>query len=327
MAGNLWVLAEQWRGEVSEITYELLALGRELATALGVPLQAVLLGHQAKGLAVSLGAADGVLYLDHPALAEPTPDACAQALAPMVKERQPQAVLVPLTNIVWDVVGVLPARLQMPFVNFCEDLQAAGGKLQGRCLLYGGKMQASVTVAVPAVVGILPGVRSAEKGRVDKSPPVEEISVTLPDTFRVQFKRYIEPEAGDIDITQQDILVSVGRGIQTQDNVTLAEELAGALGGAVSGSRPVIDQGWLPLSRQVGKSGANVKPKLYLACGISGAPEHVEGMRGAGLIIAVNTDPHAPIFNVAHYGVVADLFEVLPVLTEEVRRRQGSRAA
>jgi len=179
----------------------------------------------------------------------------------------------------------------------------------------------------PVILGLLPGARAAEKGRSDQKPQIEDVQVTLPDTLRVQFKKYLEPEAGDVDITKQDVLVSVGRGIQTQDNIALAEELAQALGGAVSGSRPVIDQGWLPLSRQVGKSGAAVKPKLYLALGISGAPEHVEGMRGAEVIIAINTDAHAPIFNVAHYGVVGDLFDIVPPLTEEINKRRQSHAA
>jgi len=126
-----------------------------------------------------------------------------------------------------------------------------------------------------------------------------------------------------VDVTQQDMLVSVGRGIQTQDNIELAEELAAALGGVVSASRPVIDQGWLPLTRQVGKSGATVKPKLYLAAGISGAPEHVEGMKDSELIIAVNTDAQAPIFTVAHYGIVGELVEILPALTEAVKAKKG----
>jgi len=139
----------------------------------------------------------------------------------------------------------------------------------------------------------------------------------------VRLKRYLEPEAGDVDLTQQTVLVAVGRGIQGQDNLELAEEVAQALGGAVCGSRPVIDQGWLPLARQIGKSGLTVKPKFYLAAGISGAPEHTEGMKDAGLIVAINTDPQAPIFNVAHYGIVADVLDVLPALAEAVKARKG----
>jgi len=144
---------------------------------------------------------------------------------------------------------------------------------------------------------------------------------------RTVFRKWIEPPPGDVDITKVSVLVSVGRGIKSAENVAQAQELADLLGGAVSGSRPVIDQGWLPKTRQVGKSGMTVKSKLYLALGISGAPEHVEGMKGAELIVAINTDPRAPIFSVAHYGAVANLFDVLTPLTKEIKARQGSRAA
>jgi electron transfer flavoprotein alpha subunit len=130
------------------------------------------------------------------------------------------------------------------------------------------------------------------------------------------FKQMIRPEAGGIDITKEEILVSVGRGIESQENIELVEELATAIGGTISASRPIIDSGWLPKVRQVGKSGVTVKPKLYLAIGISGAPEHLQGMKDAEFIVAVNSDPNAPIFGVAHYGVCGDLFDVVPALTE-----------
>jgi len=327
MAGNVWVLAEQWRGEVSEITYEVLALGSEVATSLGVKLEAVLLGHRMEGLAETLGKADSVLYVDHAALEEPTVETQSSALAQLVKERQPQSVLIPVTNITLGMETLTSAQLQLPGINFCRDLRVVDGRLQAHCLLYGGKMEVLVTALhTPVILGILPGARPAEKGRAAGTPALEEVAVSLPDEPPVRFKKYIEPEAGDVDITKQDVLVSVGRGIQTQDNMALAEDLAEALGGAVCGSRPVIDQGWLPLSRQVGKSGVIVKPKLYLAAGISGAPEHVEGMKNADLIIAINMDPDAPIFNLAHYGVAGDALEILPALTEEVRRTIKKKA-
>ncbi|MBI5688109.1 MAG: electron transfer flavoprotein subunit alpha/FixB family protein [Verrucomicrobia bacterium] len=184
-------------------------------------------------------------------------------------------------------------------------------------------MEAAVTAsAKPAIIGILPGVRPVEQGRSDKAATVTDVAVTLA-APKVHFKRYLESEAGDVDITQKDFLVAVGRGIQTKDNLDLAEDLAATLGGAVCGSRPVIDQGWLGLSRQVGKSGMNVKPKLYVMLGISGAPEHVEGMKSSQCIIAVNTDAAAPIFNVAHYGVVGDALEITPALTEKIKAKKG----
>jgi electron transfer flavoprotein alpha subunit len=323
MPGNVWVVAEHWRGQVSEITYELLALGRELADGLGVRLDAVLLGHQAKDLAQTL-AADTVLYGDDPALAEPTAEAHSKALAALVSERQPAAVLLPLSNVTGDVAGLLPAELDAPLVTSCRDVRVTDGRLEAVCLLYGGKMDATVAAgAGAALLGVLPGVRSADKGRADAAPQIEDVAVSVPAERRVQFGKYVEPEAGDVDITQQEVLIAVGRGIANEDNVELAQELATALGGAVCGSRPVIDQGWLSMSRQVGKSGAIVKPKVYIAAGISGAPEHVEGMKASDLIIAINTDADAPIFNVAHYGIVDDCLDVLPAVLDAVAARKG----
>ena len=327
MAGNVWVLAEQWRGQLSDITYEVLALGKEVSTALGVDLQAVLLGHEIKGLTQSLGKANSVLCIDHAALANPVPEVFAHALASAIRAKNPQAVLIPLTNVSWELGALLAAELEVGYVNACRDVRVGDGKLQVRSVLYGGKMEAIVRPEQsPAILGILPGARPADQGRVETAPRVEEFAVDLPGTFSIHWKRYIEPEAGDIDISKQEVLVSVGRGIQNRDNLALAEDLAGALGGAVCGSRPVIDQGWLPLSRQVGKSGVVVKPKLYVAAGISGAPEHVEGMKNSDLIIAVNSDPQAPIFNVAHYGINADVMDVLPALTEAVHHRKEVKA-
>jgi len=324
MAGNIWVLAEASRGQFSEITFELLALGREVASQAGAPLEAVLLGSNARELAQKLGAADAVLYADNAALADPVPESAAAALAQLIKERQPAAVLVPLTNISVDVGVVLAAQLGVPFLNYCKDLKAEGGNLTATCVLYGGKMEAAVTVsAKPAIIGVLPSARQPDAGRSDKVATVTDVAVTLAEQ-KLKFKRYLDPAAGDVDITKQNVLVSVGRGIQTKDNIELAQELADIMGGAVSGSRPVIDQGWLPLTRQVGKSGMNVKPKLYLALGISGAPEHQEGMRGAQLIVAINTDAKAPIFNIAHYGAAIDLLEFAPAMKEAVAKRKGA---
>jgi electron transfer flavoprotein alpha subunit len=327
MSGNVWVLAEHWRGEVADITYEVLALGREVANALGVKLEAVLMGSGHAGMAATLGKADAVLYADHPSLVEPMHETYTEALVQLACERKPRAILVPLTNVNLGVGTVLASRLSGACINFCKDVRVTGGVIQASALLYGGKMEALVAArSEPAVLGIWPGARSPDQGRADAAPPVEQVTVTLPDAPRVRFRRYIDPDAGGVDITQQDALVAVGRGIQSKDNLELAEELALELGGAVCGSRPVIDQGWLPLTRQVGKSGASVKPKVYLAAGISGAPEHIEGIRGAGLVVAVNTDAQAPIFGVAHYGVVADALDFIPALIEAVRKKkQGSQ--
>ncbi len=324
MAGNVWVAAEHWKDTITEATYELLALGRDLADSLGVRLEAVLLGHGVRGLAASLGAADAVLYVDHPVLADAHGQQASRALAALASARAPAAILVPTTNISWDLLGLLPGCLGVPLVNYCRDVEAIDGALQARSLLYGGKMEVTVAAGQgPVVLGVMPGTRSPEAGRSTATPPVEEVSVELADDSGVRLLEYQEPEAGDVDITEQDVLVAVGRGIGSEANLEVAEDLARALGGAVCGSRPVIDQGWLPLDRQVGKSGVTVKPRLYVAAGISGAPEHAEGMKDSEVIIAVNTDAGAPIFSVAHYGIVDDATDVLEALADAVRKRMG----
>lgn len=326
MPGNIWILAEHFRGELTEAAFESLALARELASALSVEVEAVLLGHNQRALAAQLGGANRVLYADHPALAEAVPGVYADAMAQLAAVRKPALVLVPLTNVTLGAGTLLAARLEAPAINFCVDLRVEGGQLQARCLMYGGKMETIVGAhGSPLVAGLWPGIRNPELGHTDAPPAaVEDCAVDLPASPPVRFKRYIEAETGDVDIREQPVLVAVGRGIQSQENIALAEELAAVLGGVVCGSRPVIDQGWLPLSRQVGKSGASVKPKLYIAAGVSGAPEHVEGMRNAELIVAINSDPQAPIFQAAHYGIVGDVVDVLPALTEAARARKGA---
>ncbi len=325
MAGAVWVLAEQWRGTVSDVTYELLALGRQVADGLAVPLEAVLLGHGAEELAASLGMADRVLYADDASLAEPVGESASRVVAALAAEARPGAILVPITNVGWDLLGLLPVRLGAGLVNFCTDVRVVEGHLEALCLVFGGKMEVrAVPRGETAVLGVLPGARAADEGRSTEAPEVARAAVPAAPAERVRLVSYEDPEAGDVDITQQEVLVSVGRGLQGEANLDLAEELAEVLGGAVAGSRPAIDMGWLPMTRQVGKSGMQVKPRLYLALGISGAPEHVEGMKSSGLIIAVNTDPDAPIFNVAHYGAAEDLLEVVPALIDKVKERRGA---
>ena len=175
-----------------------------------------------------------------------------------------------------------------------------------------------------ALVAMIPGEYQIEAGLAVSPPEIEWLP--LPDNLgiRMSVKQYIEPDAGDVDISKEDVLVSVGRGIQNQDNMALAQELADALGGVLVSSRPIVDQGWLPTSRLVGKSGKKVKAKLYLALGISGAPEHVEALGDSEMILAVNTDPEAPIFSTAKYGTTVDLLDLAPVLTEKIRLAKSS---
>jgi electron transfer flavoprotein alpha subunit len=314
------VLVEQFRGSLAEISFEMLALGRRLAQAQGAELVAVLLGGAVRPLVEELGAADRVALVEDEALAHYTPEAYERAAAAALGAIQPRLLLVASSTMGLDLAAGLAGRLGWPLCAYCRDVVVEGGRVVARSQIYGGKLVAEAVAEAPQVVcAVLPGGAPAAEGRRNGAPPVEALSLPPLPAARVRFRRLIEPEAGDVDITREGVLVSVGRGIQSADNLPMLEDLARALGGAVAASRPVVDQGWLPKSRQVGKSGLAVRPRLYLAVGISGAPEHLEGMRGAELIVAINTDRNAPIFDVAHYGVVGDLFDVVPLLTERLQ--------
>lgn len=318
---NVAVVVEHLDGKIADVTFELLGKGRELADTLGGSLSAVLLGQNAASLTGQLGAADKVLSVDHPALASFNPDTYCAAVTEAVRSLQPAIVLVPYTSMGMDMASGIATALNVPLVSYVMDIKADGGQLKVTSQLYGGKMNAESSVSGDsAVLSVLAGAFPAEAGQKEGSPAVETVAPpALLDQPRVHFQQLVVPEAGDVDITTQDILVSVGRGIQSEENIPMAEELANLLGGALAASRPIVDNKWLPKTRQVGKSGVKVKPKLYLALGISGAPEHIEGMKDAELIIAVNTDPNAPIFDYAHYGTTVDLFDLIPALKEKLQ--------
>jgi electron transfer flavoprotein alpha subunit len=220
-----------------------------------------------------------------------------------------------------DTVGSISVQLGLPLVSSVRTIEANSKLISQIC---GGKIMAECNLPEPtALITLVPGGYKPEQGQSTQSPPVTAIPVQVLDGLRIKLNQYIEPETSDVDISKEPLLIAVGRGIQNQDNISLAEELAQALGGVVCASRPVVDQGWLPISRLVGKSGSTVKPRIFLALGISGAPEHVEAITGSDVIIAVNTDPAAPIFNVAKYGTTADLFDLVPALTEQVKQTKG----
>lgn len=321
MSNDVFVFAEHLGGKIDDVTFELLGKGRELADAFGGHLVAVLLGNNVKGLAGELGAADKVLVMEHPQLANFNPDAYEKALLAVLKDQQPRTTLVPYSSMGMDLAAAASAALNIPLVSYVVDVKVEGGKLVTVSQLYGGKVNAeSQFDGDQALISVIAGSFPADAGKKAGAPTVEEVAAPSDlDTVCTRFRKLIEPEAGDVDITQQDVLISIGRGIQSEDNIPLAQELADVLGGAVSCSRPIVDNKWLPKTRQVGKSGLKVKPKLYLALGISGAPEHIEGMKDAELIIAVNADPEAPIFEYAHYGVVGDLFDLIPALKEKAQ--------
>lgn len=323
MNPDIFVVVEHLRGQVSDISYVMLAAARVLANATKGKVIAVLLGHDVEALSSDL-AADRVMYMEHSAFADFSSDAYQRALEGLLREQMPRAVLFGDTTIGGDVAAWLSTHLALPLVSACRIVRADGGAIKFVSQICGGKMMAEGDLPGPtALVLMVPGGFKPEQGHTAQPPELARVSAPALDDLRVTVKDYVEPAVGDVDIAKEGILVSVGRGIQNQDNVELAEELAKALGGVVSGSRPVIDQNWLPQTRLVGKSGKAVKPKMYLALGISGAPEHVEAIGNAEMIVAINTDPAAPIFNLAKYGAQIDILDLMPVLTEKVQQAKG----
>lgn len=319
-AQDIFVMAEHLDGTLSEVTFELLGKARCLAPALGGQVQAVVLGSGVRALAEQLGAADQVLLIEDAALEHFNPERAGQVLQALLAREQPALTLVANTSMGMDLAAGLSAALDWPLIAYCSDVQVRDGRVVATSQIYGGKIAVeAASTGEHTLVSVLAGTFPSADGRSTQPATIQPTpSALAPGSGRIRFKGLTFPEAGDVDITREPMLVSVGRGIGSQDNIELVEELAEALGAAVSASRPIVDSGWLPKQRQVGKSGLTVKPKLYLALGISGAPEHLQGMKDAELIIAVNSDPSAPIFEVAHYGIVGDLFDIVPALTEQL---------
>ncbi len=320
MSGTVLVLAEHEGKQVSDGTYERLGAARGLAAALGGTAEVALFGPA--DLAAQLGGAGLVVSVDHPALAEYLPEAYEQALFAVLEQRSPRLLLISTATPGLDLGAAMAVRWQAPLAAYVTRLEAAGGVIVATAQILGGKILAELELtgerAIAAVIG---GALPATAGQGAGTPDVVEVAPPAAlDRLRMSLLEVTGPLAGDVDITTADLLVSVGRGIESQDNLQLVAELGNVLGAPLSASRPVVDAGWLAKTRQVGKSGRKVKPKAYLAFGISGAPEHLEGMRGADLIMAGNTDPGAPIFGVAHYGTTVDLFDLVPALTDKLRR-------
>lgn len=319
-AQDVFVIAEHLEGKLSEVTFEMLGKARAIAPALGGQVNVVLLGHEMAAIAEQLGAADQVLLIEDAALEHFIPERAEQVLQTLLQRDHPALTLVANTSMGMDLATGLSAALDWPLIAYCSDVQVKEGRIFATSQIYGGKIAVEVaSESNHTIVSVLAGAFPANDGRSTKPVTIQRIpSGIAAGTRRMRFKGLTIPEPGDVDITREPVLVSVGRGIGSKDNIELVEDLGNTLGAAVSASRPIIDSGWLPKQRQVGKSGLSVKPKLYLAVGISGAPEHLQGMKDAELIIAINSDPSAPIFEVAHYGIVGDLFDIVPALTEQL---------
>ena len=316
------VIAEHRRGELRDVTWEMLSKGRQLAESTSAELGVALLGKGVNPLAEALKPkVKRVLLIEDPRLEAFNPETYKKVLIQLITERKPFLTLIGHSATGMDYAPRLAASLKMPLATDCIGIEAKDESLSLVRQLYGGKVNAEVsfTKKGPFMVTVRPGAFPV----VEKEPLAGEIvSLSSPLTdegLARRFLEYVEAAAGEVDITQADILVSVGRGIKEVANIPILNELADALGAPLACSRPVVDKKWLPKGCQVGTSGKTVKPKVYIAVGISGAFQHVAGMKGAGTIIAINKDPKAPIFSVAQYGIVGDLFKIVPVIKDKIK--------
>jgi len=318
---ELFVLAEHRWGEFRDVTFEMLTKGRELSQKINADLTVILLGHNINEFTETLtDHAKRVLIVDDARLESFNAEAYQRVLSHVISERKPLLTLIGHTAFGVDLAPSLATELNVPLVTDCIDVDFEGEKLVVVRQVYGGKVnvKASLRESESYIVTLRPATFEVQKAK-----PIggETVEIASPLSEDIKYKRFIElvqPPAGEVDITAADVIVAVGRGIKEADNMPIIEKLAEALRGVLACSRPIVDKGWLPTDRQVGTSGKTVKPKLYVAVGISGSFQHVAGMKNSDLIIAINKDPKAPIFRTADYGVVEDLFKFVPTLTDRI---------
>ncbi len=325
MAQGVWTIAEQRDGEIRKITYEIVSEGRRLADALGQEVTVILLGSNIKEKAAELGqyGADKVLVADDSRLEPYTTDAYVSVISELVKANDPQILILGGSVQGKDLAARLAARLDVGMAQDCTVFAIEDGNLVATRPIYAGKAYAKVTFenSLPQMAAARPKVMSINEPDVSRSAEVIDASFTLDDgDLKTKVVDVAKDESGKVDLTEADKIVSGGRGMKDPENYKILEELADLIGASVGASRAAVDAGWRPHSDQVGQTGKVVSPNLYVACGISGAIQHLAGMSTSKVIVAINKDEDAPIFQKADYGVVADLFDVVPALTEEIKK-------
>jgi electron transfer flavoprotein alpha subunit len=326
MSDRILVVAEQREGKLNRVSLETLAAAQAIGKETSWPVEVVLPGYQTKPLAQELAGykVEKVYDLAAASLEAYTSDAYVQALQPFIAAKQPKLVLFPHTYQVRDFAPRLALTLDRTLIS-----DAIGYKLENGKLLFIRQMFQGKFVADVAFAGDAPWLATLQIGtyRADQAEPgaapVETVEAAQAGVPRITPHEVFQEAKQAVDLSQAETIVAIGRGIKEQKNVALAEDLARALGGEVAASRPICDNGWLPLERQIGSSGQTVAPKLYIALGISGAIQHIVGMKGARTIVAINKDVEAPIFEIADYGIVGDLFEVVPALTAEIKKAKA----
>ena len=321
MAQGVFAITEQRDGELRKVSFEVVSEGRRLADGLGTDLTAVILGSGVDSFADELKKCgpDKMLVADDPALADYTTDAYTNVLAGLIQASDPAVIIMGASAQGKDLAGRLAARLDAGLAMDCVGIKIDNGQLTYTRPMFGGKILAEVEIAGnPQIVAVRPNVMNINE--VSKECAVEKPAVQVGEIKSKLVGK--ELETGDkIELTEADIIVSGGRG--TGGNYAAVEALAKELGAAVGASRSAVDEGWRPHSDQVGQTGKTVSPTLYIACGISGAIQHLAGMSTSKYIVAINKDEEAPIFSKADYGIVGDLFEVVPALAEEVKKLKG----
>jgi electron transfer flavoprotein alpha subunit len=323
------VIVEQREGKLNRVSWETLTAGQAIAAETGWPLEAAVVGGSVAALASEVaGKKVGKVYAIESAKLEPyTPDAFAAALKQFIASKQPKLVLMPHTYQVRDFVPQLATAMGRTVISDAVGYKKEGEKLVFTRQMFQGKFAADVSFAgeAPWFVTFQNGSFRGDKVEAGASAaPVETVAVEIADGVVRNKPQEVFKEAKQaVDLTQAEVIVAVGRGIKEQKNIEIAKQLAEALGGELAASRPICDSGWLPMDRQIGSSGQTVAPKLYLALGISGAIQHIVGMKGARTIVAVNKDSEAPIFEIADYAVVGNLFEVVPPLIEEIKKAKA----
>ncbi len=326
-AKNIWVLVEHRGGKVANVTLEALGVARKLADASSQEVWAVLLADDAGSVdterLIACGA-DVVLVAEHPKLDAYRDDPYTDVVTHLVKSYEPAAFIIGATSSGKSLAPRLAARLRTGLASECVDLEWDGEKgLVAVRPMYGGNVLATVETpeARPQLATLR--MKSAPRPEPDTSRTgrVEKADLSgLEITDRVKLLEAVETGGGEVKLEEADIVVSGGRGVGKPENFALIKALADACRGAMGASRAAVDAGWVPYAHQVGQTGKTVSPKVYIACGISGAIQHLAGMKSSDIIVAINKNPDAPIFKVATYGIVGDLFEIVPLLTEEIKK-------
>ena len=329
MPDTILVVVEQREGKLNRVSWETLVAGQAIAAETGWALEAAVVGSGVNAIASEVAAKKvGKVYdMESPALNPYTPDSFSAGLKQILENNQPKLVLMPHTYQVRDFVPKLATAMGRTVISDCIGYRKDGNKLLFTRQMFQGKFAADVSFQgeAPWFVTFQNGAFRGDKVEAGASAaPIETVNVEIPSaSIRNKPQEVFKEAKQAVDLTQAEIIVSVGRGIKEQKNIELAKQLAEALGGEIAASRPICDSGWLPMDRQIGSSGQTVAPKLYLALGISGAIQHIVGMKGARSVIAINKDHEAPIFEIAVVAVVGNLFDVVPALIEEVRKAKS----